>query len=544
MTSFRARALPAVLFALGLGAATQAAAQQQLNVICSVQGEWCNAIATEFQRETGIKVAITPKGSGESIAQLAAEKANPKLDVWFGGTGDPHLQAAEQGLTEEYKSPLLKDLQPWAQKQAEQSKYRTVGIYLGVLGIGYNTELLAKKKAAAPACWKDLIKPEYAGEVQMANPNASGTAYTAIATLVQVFGEEEAFKYLLALHKNINNYPRSGVAPIKAVARGETMVSVSFIHDVVTEAQADFPVKSVAPCEGTGYEIGSLSIVKGARNLDAAKKFVDWALTPKAQTLGAGQQAVPDAVERQHPAVAAVAEDRRHQAHQLRLRQVRRVGRAQAPARALGQRSRLGRPLTALVHMRVPAVCGRHRAHPESTACCTASPPSPRCRSPSSPPLPAAGQGQLNLYCSSPNTAWCQGMAVGFEKATGTKVAVIQKATGEMLAQIKAERANPKGDIWWAGPGDTYLQAAEEGLLETYRSPNLAQLHDWAQRITEVSKNRVAGVYGGILSLGYNTELQAKKKLPVPAVLEGPARPRLQGRGDARQSRIPRAPRT
>ncbi len=61
---------------------------------------------------------------------------------------------------------------------------------------------------------------------------------------------------------------------------------MSFIHDVVTEAQAGFPVKSAAPCEGTGYEIGSLSIVKGARNLDAAKKFVDWALTPEAQKLG------------------------------------------------------------------------------------------------------------------------------------------------------------------------------------------------------------------------------------------------------------------
>ena len=99
---------------------------------------------------------------------------------------------------------------------------------------------------------------------------------------------------------------------------------------------------------------------------------------------------------------------------------------------------------------------------------------------------PALAQGQLNLYCSSPNTAWCQGMANGFERATGTKVAVIQKATGEMLAQIKAERENPKGDVWWAGPGDSYLQAAEEGLLETYRSPNVAQLYPWAQRITDI----------------------------------------------------------
>jgi iron(III) transport system substrate-binding protein len=263
------------------------AAAQQLNVTCSVQADWCTLAATEFERQAGIKVAVVLKGSGEAFAQIAAEKANPKVDLWFGGTGDPHLQAAELGLTEQYKSPLLAQLQPWAQKQAEQSKYRTVGIYLGVLGLGYNTELLAKKKLPVPTCWKDLVKPEFASEVQMANPNASGTAYTAIATLVQVFGEEAAFKYLKALHANINTYPRSGTAPIKAVARGETIVSISFIHDAVTEAQAGFPVKGAAPCEGTGYEIGSMSIVKGARNLDNAKKFYDWTLTSKAQALAA-----------------------------------------------------------------------------------------------------------------------------------------------------------------------------------------------------------------------------------------------------------------
>ena len=108
-------------------------AAQQLNVICPVQAEWCTLTATEFEKETGIKVGLVLKGSGESFAQIAAEKANPKLDVWFGGTGDPHLQAAEQGLLEEYKSPMLAQLQPWAQRQAEQSKFRTVGMYLGVL---------------------------------------------------------------------------------------------------------------------------------------------------------------------------------------------------------------------------------------------------------------------------------------------------------------------------------------------------------------------------------------------------------------------------
>lgn len=276
-----------LVFAAIFAAAPLAAGAQQLNVICSAQAEWCQSVANEFQKDTGIKVAVTLKGSGETLAQLAAEKANPKLDAWFGGTGDPHLQAAEQDLSMSYKSPMLAELQPWAKKQAEQSGFKTVGIYLGLLGFGYNTELLAKKKATPPACWKDLVKPEYQGDVQMANPNASGTAYTVIATLVQIFGEEEAFRLLKGMHKNISNYPRQGVAPIKATARGENMVAIAFIHDVVTEAQAGFPVKSAAPCEGTGYEIGSLSIVKGARNAENAKKFVDWALTPRAQALGA-----------------------------------------------------------------------------------------------------------------------------------------------------------------------------------------------------------------------------------------------------------------
>ena len=67
----------------------------QVNVICSVQADWCNLIQTVFTKSTGIKVNMSLKGSGEALAQLIAERANPKTDVWFGGTGDPHLQAAE-----------------------------------------------------------------------------------------------------------------------------------------------------------------------------------------------------------------------------------------------------------------------------------------------------------------------------------------------------------------------------------------------------------------------------------------------------------------
>lgn len=276
-------ALPLVL------AASQTAQAQsgEFNMICSAQAAWCNILAVTFEKSQGVKVNMTLKGSGEAIAQITAERANPKTDLWFGGTGDPHLQAAEQGLSQEYKSPTLPKLHDWAQKQAEQSGFRTVGIYSGPLGFGYNSELIAKKKLPIPKTWGDLLKPEYKGEIQSANPASSGTAYTMIATLVQLMGEDKAFDYLKKLHGNIATYTRSGTGPIKAVARGEATVSISFVHDGPGEKAQGFPLETITPADGTGAEIGSMSIVKGARNMEAAKKFYEWALTPSAQALGA-----------------------------------------------------------------------------------------------------------------------------------------------------------------------------------------------------------------------------------------------------------------
>ena len=259
------------------------AADEQINIICSVQVDWCNLIQTTFSRVGGVKVNILQRSTGEALAQLNAERANPKTDLWFGGTGDPHLAAAEQDLTLAYKWPSLTQMHPWAQRQAEISKFRNVGIYLGPLGFAYNTELLAKRKLAPPTTWADLLRPEFKGEVQMANPASSGGAYTAVATLVQVMGEDKAWATMARLHKNISTYPRSGGAPIKAVSRGEASVAIVFIALGPGEKAQGFPVETVTPLEGTGAEIGAMSIVKGAPHPDAAKKFYEWALTPQAQ---------------------------------------------------------------------------------------------------------------------------------------------------------------------------------------------------------------------------------------------------------------------
>lgn len=274
--------VPTLAIAASMTAPLHAA--EKLTYYCSAQEDWCQLMANGFEEATGIDVSMTRKSSGETLAQIKAESSNPKGDIWWGGTGDPHLQAAEEGLGDAYESPMRSEQNDWAIRQAMAAGNQTIGIYSGALGYGYNEDVLKANNLPVPACWADLLKPEYKGHVQMANPNSSGTAYTTLATIVQLFGEEEGFEFMKGLHKNINQYTKSGSAPIKAAARGENTIGIVFLHDAVAQAASGFPIKAVAPCEGTGYEIGGMTIIKGGRNPENARKFYDWALTAEVQT--------------------------------------------------------------------------------------------------------------------------------------------------------------------------------------------------------------------------------------------------------------------
>ncbi len=263
------------------------AAAAQLNLYCSSPNTaWCQGMAVGFEKTTGTKVAVIQKATGEMLAQIKAERANPKGDIWWAGAADSYLQAADEGLLEAYRSPNVAALYDWAQRLTDISKNHVSGVYGGIIALGYNTELVARKKLPVPKCWKDLANPAYKGEVMLGNPNSSGTAYLMVATLVQVFGEDEAFKLMVAINPNVNQYARSGIGPMTAVTRGESAIGSTVLHGVINEIVRGFPVLPVLPCEGVGYEIGSVAIIKGTHNLDTAKKFVDWSLTAEAQKIG------------------------------------------------------------------------------------------------------------------------------------------------------------------------------------------------------------------------------------------------------------------
>jgi iron(III) transport system substrate-binding protein len=275
-----------LLAALATSAAAPAWAQT-VNALCSTDQPWCEAAAREFSKATGIKVQQTRKATGEALAQLMAEANNPKTDLWWGGTGDPYLQAASAGLLEAYRPAYVNELQAWSVRQYAMSGNMVGGFYSSAIGFGFNTELLAKKKLPAPACWADLIKPQYKGEIEISHPASSGTAYTILAGLVQLMGEEPAFDYLKKLHRNTTQYTRSGNAQAPSVAKGEVAIGVSFVFTFEGWKHKKYPVATTTPCEGTGYEIGGIALVKGARNAEAAKRYYDWLMGPQGQALGA-----------------------------------------------------------------------------------------------------------------------------------------------------------------------------------------------------------------------------------------------------------------
>jgi len=253
---------------------------QRVNLLCSPDLAWCEALGPAFKAATGIDLDFLRVSSQDALARLRAESANPLFDVWFGGTGDPHMIAVREGVTEMYIPSVWDDLIPGL-KDVISGEY--IPLYAGAIGFVINEQVLGDRPL--PKTWRDLANPIYKGLIAMPDPTSSGTAYTTLATLIQIFGEEEAFELLEQIHMNIAEYTRSGSAPGQLAGRGEVAIAVQFMHDGVKFAAQGFPLTVFAPEEGVGYEIGGISLVANGPNRDAAIAFIEWALTPEAQVL-------------------------------------------------------------------------------------------------------------------------------------------------------------------------------------------------------------------------------------------------------------------
>ncbi|WP_232243290.1 ABC transporter substrate-binding protein [Paenibacillus sp. GSMTC-2017] len=256
---------------------------KSLTMYIGVVEEQALQIAKQFEKDTGIKVEFVRMSGGEILGRIRAEKDNPKASVWYGGPADSMIAAKEENLLEPYKSKNAENI---STNFKDAEGYWT-GIYQGYLGFVVDGRYLKERNIEIPKTWDDLLKPEFKGQIIVANPGSSGTAYALLYTLINLRGEEKGLEYMKQLDKQIKQYTKSGSAPAKSAALGEAAIGITFIHNGIRLQKEGFTnVELSTPSDGTGFEVGAVSIIKGGPEMKAAQIFVDWSLTKEVQELG------------------------------------------------------------------------------------------------------------------------------------------------------------------------------------------------------------------------------------------------------------------
>ena len=280
--------LPSFVFALSFltfgckEKAQTASYTPEIKIYAVIHEEETLALTELFTKQTGIPAAYLRASTGELVNRVISEKDNPQADILLGGASSYHIQADEEGALEPYSSPLAKGLPQYA----VASDGTWTGFCVLALGIGIN-EARYKEKFAdipEPKTWEDLLRSEYKGEIVMTNPVASSTAYLFLQNQLQRLGDEKGWDYLLTLAPLVGQFPDSGSAPAKLIGTGEYALGISYIHALAKYKAEGFEVKTVAPPESVG-DVDCISIMKNTKNLDAAKKFVDFMLSKEAQEL-------------------------------------------------------------------------------------------------------------------------------------------------------------------------------------------------------------------------------------------------------------------
>ena len=256
-----------------------AKAEGKLVVYGSCEEEYLAAACENFEKMYGIEVEYQRLSTGEVQAKIEEENGNPSADVWFGGTTDPYNVVAGEGLLEAYEAENASHLLSDMYRDKDGYWY---GIYKGILGFMVNTDELERKNLEAPQDWQDLLKDEYKGLIWLSNYNTAGTAKLVINTMIQKYGHDEGIQYLVDLDKNIQVYTKSGSGPSKNVGTGECVIGIGFLHDGITQIVDNGydNIELIIPSSGTSFEIGATAIFKGCAHPNAAKLWIEYALSP------------------------------------------------------------------------------------------------------------------------------------------------------------------------------------------------------------------------------------------------------------------------
>ena len=273
----------AILLFCGLFSYSAQAAE--LTVYTAVETELLPIYEKAFnQQYPDINILWVRDSSGTIAARLLAEKDAPKADVVFGLTADAIVELIPQGLFEPYKaanfdaiSPLMRDdkNQLWIAFNAWPASFCV------------NSEEMKKLNLPIPQSWEDLIRPEYKGHIVMPNPVSSGTGHMFVYGWISLWGEAKAWEYMAALDKNIKMYVHSGSRPAQMAAQGETAIGLSSSTYALPFIRKKAPLLAVNPSDGVFWSMEASAVIKGSKNLDGARKMIDFSTSQAAAEIAA-----------------------------------------------------------------------------------------------------------------------------------------------------------------------------------------------------------------------------------------------------------------
>lgn len=265
-----------ILFLAVFALSCSPSGQRTLNLYTSLDAQEAPVYIRAFEEETGIRVQWTRLSAGEALARIEAEKHNPQVSVWFGGPSPEYIVAGQRGLLDPFEGELWR------------------GFYFGAIGFACNENFLRANNAVCPDSWSGLLDPKFKGQISLAYPYTSGTAYVLVVALLELMGEQAGWDYIRKLDAQVHHYNSSGSAAVTQAGLGEVGLGIAFAHDILKKGrERGYPVALSVPKDGAPVEIGAVALVKGGKQLREGREFIAWLLSEEAQNLLAEFYRVP-----------------------------------------------------------------------------------------------------------------------------------------------------------------------------------------------------------------------------------------------------------
>ena len=257
------------------------AAEEKLVIYTAFEENELKTFWEQFKKDLpdlAAKASYIRGSTGPTMARLEAEKANPQADVIWGVFNDYVIGAAKKGL-----------LEPYAAKESDKlpARFKSPdnawqGVTLLTVAFAANQKKMAELKLTPPRSWADLLDPKYKGHVVMSNPSTSGTAYLLLASHAARLGEDKMWEYYDRLDKQLSQVTKSGGAPGRMAASGETPVGVALAYEVEMAKKQGAAIDVIHPSDGVPWTFEANALVKGAKNPQNARRFLDWAVSKSA----------------------------------------------------------------------------------------------------------------------------------------------------------------------------------------------------------------------------------------------------------------------